>query len=444
MGDNFQEITPLEFYRGVFPQGELASHEERNVKGRYTGVAVELLKAGDKRGTARRYVITDELDYIPKLLKKDNFIIISPISYCGRNRESINARFLYAMAIDLDGINTTQQITDLFYQIENGILPTPTYCVASGNGLHLYYQFEKPIPCFNNVTKQLHILKSELVRHIWNKYTTDLYETPQYQSLFQGFRLVGGVTKDGGRTKAYKVGKPITIEYLNTFVWKDYQVKDITYKSELTLQQAKNKYPEWYDKRILHKQPKGVWECKKDLYNWWLERIQHEATVGHRYNCVACLAVYAKKCGVGRVELEKDAYSLLDSMEQLTTNEDNHFLKSDIMQALEFYNDNYFTFPIDSIVKMSAIPIQKNKRNGRKQTTHLKIARATLEVLNLENDKALQGRPPKGDIIAEWQRKNPNGRKADCIRETGLTKPTVYKYWINTPQTQETATTSQI
>jgi hypothetical protein len=243
------------------------------------------------------------------------------------------------------------------------------------------------------------------------------------------------VTKDGGRTKAYKVGKPITIEYLNTFVWKDYQVKDITYKSELTLQQAKNKYPEWYDKRILHKQPKGVWECKKDLYNWWLERIQHEATVGHRYNCVACLAVYAKKCGVGRVELEKDAYSLLDSMEQLTTNEDNHFLKSDIMQALEFYNDNYFTFPIDSIVKMSAIPIQKNKRNGRKQADHIKVMNAMKNVKKQLGEPINEGRPKgsgtKQSIVSEWKRQNPNGTISECAKATGTSRTTVYKYWIN-------------
>ena len=39
------------------------------------------------------------------------------------------------------------------------------------------------------------------------------------------------------------------------------------------------------------------------------------------------------------------------------------------------------------------------------------------------------GRPEKAEIVADWCRKNPNGTKADCIRETGLSKKTVYKWW---------------
>ena len=35
----------------------------------------------------------------------------------------------------------------------------------------------------------------------------------------------------------------------------------------------------------------------------------------------------------------------------------------------------------------------------------------------------------KEDIVKEWQTNHPEGRKADCIKETGLSKPTVYKYW---------------
>lgn len=41
---------------------------------------------------------------------------------------------------------------------------------------------------------------------------------------------------------------------------------------------------------------------------------------------------------------------------------------------------------------------------------------------------------PKGsgtalEEVQQWQRNNPNGKKADCIRETKLSKPTVLKWW---------------
>lgn len=31
--------------------------------------------------------------------------------------------------------------------------------------------------------------------------------------------------------------------------------------------------------------------------------------------------------------------------------------------------------------------------------------------------------------VREWQEQNPQGKKAECIRQTGLSKPTVYKWW---------------
>ena len=38
-------------------------------------------------------------------------------------------------------------------------------------------------------------------------------------------------------------------------------------------------------------------------------------------------------------------------------------------------------------------------------------------------------RKNKADIVKKWRVKNPDGRKADCIRDTGLDKKTVYKWW---------------
>lgn len=40
-----------------------------------------------------------------------------------------------------------------------------------------------------------------------------------------------------------------------------------------------------------------------------------------------------------------------------------------------------------------------------------------------------EGRPQRKDMVQEWRKNNPNGRKVDCIRDTGLSKPTVYKWW---------------
>lgn len=427
----YEESTPKDFYREVFPQGELAE-QGHQTQGKYNAIGVELTKEKYKDGMPKikRHIITDDLQRLDTMLDSENFIIISPITYIGKNRSAENSRFIYGIAIDLDGITKDENMRDLFYQMNKvEYIPIPTYIVTSGTGLHLYYLLTKPIPCFKNIIKELSKLKKALTRRIWNGYVTSLEDKVQFESIFQGFRLVGGVSKLGTRTKCYKVGEKVNIDYLNGFVPDSEKALEITYKSNLTLTAAKEKYPEWYEKRIEKKQPRATWTCKKDLYEWWKRQIMESAKVGHRYYCLMCLSIYAKKCGVSKEELEKDSFRLLEHMERLTDDEKNHFTEQDVMQSLELYNDNYYTFPIYTISELTDIRIEKNKRNHRKQSLHLKMARSNLAIMSEDIGKPLQGRPTKKDIILEWQKKNPDKKKADCIRDTGLSKPTVYKWW---------------
>ena len=50
------------------------------------------------------------------------------------------------------------------------------------------------------------------------------------------------------------------------------------------------------------------------------------------------------------------------------------------------------------------------------------------------NGECTNGGRPKGSGTAqskvqEWKQQHPEGRKVDCIRDTGLDKKTVYKWW---------------
>ena len=425
----FDELPPLDFYRSLFPIGELEERGKQE-QGKYNAIAVELLPVADTdQANARRHIITDDLRRIEDLLKSDNFIIISPISYAGKSRVAANARFIYAIAIDLDGITEEHYLADLFFQMKNGFIPQPTYTVFSGTGIHLYYQLEEPLPCFKNIVKQLAELKKALTKKIWNKYTTELYDRPQIESLFQGFRMVGGITKTGGRTRAFSTGEPVSIDYLNSFVEEKARLTEYRYKSRLTLAEAKQKYPEWYNDRIVEKKRRGVWTTKRDLFDWWVREIKSGAAVGHRYFCIMVLAIYAKKAGIDRQELEQTAFELVKPFDRLTQEQNNRFTREDVLAALEMYNDNYITFPIDSIVNLTDIPIEKNKRNYRTQTTHLEIARATKTILKRVGEMNPEGRPSKEAAVIEWRQQHPAGTKAECIAATGISKSTVYRHW---------------
>lgn len=430
----YKEVHYKDFYRDIFPLGSL---EEKGVYevGKYNAIA-RAIKVGDNK--TKRYIVTDDLDVLDKLVECDDFCIIRPISFIGKSAKSDNARFMYAMAIDLDGIKSKKNFDFLIHQISNGHnmlsvvwgLPKPTYLVSSGTGIHLYYVFEKPIPLFKNVVKELERLKKRLTWQAWTQGASVLSDNVQYESLFQGFRMVGTVTKNGGRCRAFKVGNKVTVEYLNKYVPEEYQVETIVYQSKLPLKVAKELYPEWYKKRVINKQPKGSWVCKKDLYDWWIRTLKEGATEGHRYWCIMTLCTYAKKCGVSREVLEKDAYGLIPLMNTLGS----AFTEDDVLHALQSYDDSYITYPIKTIEERTDIKIERNKRNGQKRIWHLEDMRTKKENMKRRGQafKNAEGRPKgsnKKEIVQFWRTNNPNGRKIDCERETGLSRPTVLKWW---------------
>jgi hypothetical protein len=421
----FSPVTQPDFYRAVFPEGsfERKGHFEDN---RPNGLALDIRG----RGRAFHTVITDGLEEIRDLNSR-NFAIMSPIGYFGVRRSSNNARFLYAFTFDLDGVKM-QNLFDVIHQMENGILPKATYIVNSGTGLHLYYLFERPIPLYPDVQNRLKTMKYALTERIWNKYTST-YETPQRQGIMQGFRIIGSPSKLG---KEFPVAafnfdgdSRVTIEYLNDFVYPvSARILDIKYKSGMSLTEAKEKYPGWYDRRVVQGETRGRWVAKRELYDWWKRRIWTEIVVGHRFYGVFTLAIYAMKCGIGEDELRADAYEIMQHFDKLSTEQNNRFTEDDVISALEVYNESFVTFPRDDIAKLAGVLIQPNKRNGRKRWQHLRLARGQLAILK-EMGEAKPGRPSARQRVDEYRQQHPEATKAEAIRETGLSKPTVYKWW---------------
>lgn len=438
----YKEVAPKYFYRQIFQH-----HLDKKgafTKGKYVGIACEITKEKKgKKTVVKRHTITDDLDTIDDLLKSENFIIISPISYIGKSRKTENATRMYAFAIEIDDLRVSDDgrpvgLNDLLHHFDIELLPTPNYIICSGNGVHLYYVFEQPLILFDNVKKSLDAFKKALTPYFWNQYVTKDYkiENIQFESPFQGFRMAGGVTKKGDRTRIFEISThPIAIEELNRYAVKygkkECQI-DIAYESELTLAEAKEAYPEWYERRIVNKQKKGTWECKRDLYDWWKRRITEGASVGHRYYCLLMLSIYAIKCGrnVSEEELIEDAYSFLDKFDEMSENEINRFTDEDVMDALQgYYDKDLVTYPINSIVYRSGIPIEKNKRNFRKQAIHIKYMN-NQRAFKVEMGECTNGgRPDKRQIVQSWRLEHPGGRKIECERDTGLSRHTVLKWW---------------
>lgn len=424
------EVSPIVVYKDMFHLGEGAIQQDGEPKGEFKTNPLGYWKNESDRKGHYRILFEDTFEDTLNELQEADFAILNGITYFGRKNLMENASKMYAMIFDLDGV--TDKTLNSFFSgaIKGELYPIPNYIVMSGHGVHLYYLFEYGVPLYPNIKIQLKELKYALTTKIWNMYTST-YDKRQYQGINQGFRVIGGKTKiKGVYTRAFQLNKhPFSLQELCRFVRLENRIDEtkLWKETKLTLEEAKKKYPEWYQRRVLDKQPKGKWICKRDLYDWWIQRVQEGAEFGHRYFCIMCLAIYGVKCGISFEKVKKDAMELVPSLNILNPNEP--FTVEDCNSALECYDEKYITFPIEDIAKITGIPIKRNKRNGRKQELHLKMARSNLSIMSEDIGKALQGRPDKAKIVQEWRKNNPDSRKIDCEKDTGLSRHTVLKWW---------------
>ncbi len=459
MGEAYQEVTPLEFYKDMFDRLIQGKGESENGKGNAMVDIVAYYEnrtdKGEKneRTYSRKYIMTDDyeaLKYmkpIRQTREESRLCLCSPCTYFGKHKSNNMAHELVGVALDLDYVGV-QQLKNVMKQIGNGsrIMP-PNYIVNSGRGLHLYYLLEKPIPCYQYMVEQLTKFKAVLQNFIWNETSSLTPDKPDHGAITQAFRMVGSETKLGKDyiVRGYKIREQRwTVEELYFWVQKRAasflkecslpQLRDPieTYRKRhpLTMAEAKKKYPDWNPYATRKK-----WTCKPELYAWWIRQIKEKAVVGGRYYSVLALAAYGSKCDIPLEQVEKDAIDLFPYLEELTNDETNHFKKNDIKDALKFYRNNKaevtYKLTRDRISELSKIDIQPNKRNGRKRVTHQAYRRTVKKFKEDmgEDDWNKGGRPDKAEIVEEWQKAHQDGKKADCIRATGLDKKTVYKWW---------------
>ena len=339
----YPEVSPHDFYRELFPAGSLQQEPE---DGKGNIIATQIRPSG--KGRTRQWVIDDSLKMLDKVVG-DRFGLIPPISFYGKSHTKENAHELFAVVVDVDYVGK-QQLKNLLKQFGNGVQLCPTYLVSSGKGVHLYYFLQEPVQLYRNREEVLAELKEALIRRLWNDTSSIRPDSPDITGIYQGFRCVGSQSKLGADfpVKAYKLSE-------NRYTLEDIKASIPSCKVDLaplyekprrrstvTLEEAKELYPEWYEKRIVQGEPKqqskkqgGTWVCNEALYEWWKRKITEEV----------------------------------------------HLARARAVQDVDYPNHEW------------------------------------------------AGRPNAEQTVREWQESHPAGKKADCIRETGLSKPTVYKWW---------------
>lgn len=484
---------PLAFYRTIFPEGFLQDRwtgeaEGEGYDGKPNAIAIEFTnetrtKKRKRRvkgkevveeievPVIRRHTVTDDLDGVETLFKRsiaeNHMVYMAPVSWFGKRNIAANARFLHAIAIDLDGVDVGH-LRDLLKQIRNGhdpskeksvSLPQPTFIVNSGRGLHLYYVLDRPIPLVPGVIPFLQALKRALTDVVWTDYTSELgHGRRQYQGIYQGFRMPGTSTRlnghgaEGKKSRKYEAvafayepdGEPqrVSLDYLVEYTAirgreRPDELKWLLKTGNRTpIEEAREKWPEWYRRRVVEGGEKGRWTDKRDLYDWWLRKIADDAVVGGRYFSIVALAAFATKCEIPYDDLERDALSLVERLDDISEEPGNRFSSSDVEAALKVYGtEKALNLSRDFISRKTLIRVDPNKRNGRTLEENIAIVnngrKFKRDVLG-EDAYANNGRPKgsgtKSDAIRAYAVEHPEASQREIAAALGVSKTTVNKW----------------
>lgn len=442
LSSRYEEVDGYEFYKYIFPnnqkEGELAEDFSKpNAIYLYRDENEE----NPRRTYRRRIMLKDtwEEDYM-KHVEGNPRTLCSGIAYRHRVNRLKHAQHMNALVFDLDSVGENE-IKNLLLRMSkkpgHRTLPEPTFIVMSGTGLHIYYVFEDPIALYPNIKLQLKSLKYDLTFKMWEYKATSQEKQIQYQSINQGFRMVGSINdKYDLPVIAFKTGDRVSLDYVNSYVDVKENMVDVNrpYRpTQYTEEEAKEKFPEWYERVVVQGDKRAKkWNIKRDLYDWWL-RQSYRIKGGHRYFYLMCMTIYGVKCNIPKEEVKADMIKKYEELKNVEHS--NELCEDDLYTALEVYEREFYNFTIDDIEKLTDIRIERNKRNYRNQNFHLRIARNTLELMNEESGKTLQGRPKgsgtKEELVKEYIEENPDDNPTEIARALNISRPTVYKYMKN-------------
>ena len=404
--------------------------------------------------------VHDDLSELGEAIGK-RFSIMAPISYYGKKANSTNARYLHALVIDIDGVGIEQLKHIISGMVDQDFyMCNPTYIVNSGHGVHLYYVLEEPIPCYKNLREPITRLKNGIARMAWNDKTSTIKDHRDDQPWGQMYRVVGSLSKlgTGYPATAYRTGKPVDIMKFNEYMFDEYKIKPLdSYKlsgvSGHDLEYWKEHNPDWYKRKILHQyETKEVSGGKFPwLYEKLVPKVRLGAKVGTRYHSMCVLFADAALGGIPYSEVYEKCLSMVEFLNRDAHSEKDMFTTADVECAAKYYTTSFgHWLTLDRIEAMTELKFERNKRNHRKQEHHLKKYipfkrsmgeckdtrfgteggnEAGRKVGSKDSKQRERTADSKEQLVRAYLQEHPDAKKAEVVRETGLSKPTVYKWY---------------
>ena len=298
----------------------------------------------------------------------------------------------------------------------------PTYIVNSGTGLHLYFVLNEPVPNYHSMTENI----DKVYRALAIQQSRRVYAHKQVQWFGQDFRIAGGQNKYDWENTVFRVGEKWDIDDLAKNVGES--VHFIRYGEKRTSKPIQ--------KRTHHKGKRQGWRTNRAFYEYSLKTCKDKTKEGNRYTSLCALSIIAWKCNVPKEELERDLLELLPIYNKGATRQ---IKEKEVYSALKMWNDKAMLTQKESLEHWQGWdynPKIKRRVKPLKQEAHLRLARNQLAMMK-EMGLASQGRPSAEQTVRVYREEHPTAKKSEVIKATGLSKPTVYKYWESGGKTNE-------
>lgn len=402
-----------------------------------------------------------------------NDVALSPCLFYGnwRNKKLLN--YVAAFVMDIDKLRP-QNLQRFFMLFEQNRLLVPTFIANSGSGVHFYYVLDQMLK-----VDSAHEADRMVAEAIYKSLYDDVIQKERWIDaqrhwIGQDYRVVGSKTKLHQTAQIFKIGEVYTIdELIDHFGIKIDRTKKYATKGmikyatniakDLKLEQpdfsnAKETYDfiaankaAAYEVREARRQQRKLRETKKirrrfgkpvTWYKNTLEEVYRRTQLGrtmpgYRFSTMKALAIIAFKEQVPRDVFIADIRELAAFWATCDWKGDAFNLKN-VEAIIRLYDGavRYSNTSADTLEEWLGYDFRRVgvKRNGRNRNQHIKVMNAIRDIEYPDGSwRNKEGRPKGSGSAAgqvwSWRQIHPDGRKADCIRETGLSKPTVYRWW---------------
>lgn len=405
LADYGEEVSPFTLYEDIF--GDTAQT-----------IPVVFIDEGEEQTT--KHIVPMSIDEAMEQCEDRNDMLMGGCTYFNNWISKKSAKDIYSFIIDMDNVYSGTLLNALRqdWRTANGEeLPMPTYIVNSGTGLHLYFVLTEPVPNYKATTENL----DKLYRALAIQQTTKrVYLKKQVLWFGQDFRMAGGMNKYNWKNTVFRVGEKWDIDELGKAVG----LKDVHF---VRYGEKRTKKPTGERKPRARAKRQG-WRSNRAFYDCALRNCRDKTKEGNRYTSMCALSVIAWKCSVPQEELEKDLLSLLPDYNKGATRQ---IKEKEIYSAMKMYNPKAMLTQRESLENWQGWEYKPIRRNGRKRADHIKYMNTMKRFKKELGEPVNEGRPTAAQKVRAWQKEHPKGKKVDCIRQTGLSKPTVYKWWVD-------------